>query len=61
MPPIIWWIVGVGFVAPALALLALFLLHRRNPGNAGKAVNGLWAVLLVLLLAFLGLGLMRAQ
>lgn len=61
MSPIVWWIVAVGFVAPAVALLVLFLLHRRSRGNPGRAMGALWAVLLVLLLAFAGLGLVSAK
>ncbi len=61
MPPIIWWIIGVGFVAPAVTLLGLFLFHRRNQGNPGRAMGGLWAVLMALLLGLLGLGLMSAK
>lgn len=61
MSPIVWWIIAVGFVAPAAALLALFLVHRRSRGNPGRAMGALWAVLLVLLLAFAGLGLMSAK
>lgn len=61
MPAIVWWIAGIGFAAPAVALLALFLLHRRSQGNPGRAMGALWAVLVLLLLGFLGLGLMSAQ
>ena len=61
MSPIVWWIVAVGFVAPAVARLGRFLLHRRSRGTPGRAMGALWAVLRVLLLAFAGLGLVSAN
>ncbi|MFZ5813838.1 MAG: hypothetical protein ACOY93_00865 [Bacillota bacterium] len=53
MPSIVWWIVGVVFVAPVLILVGLFLANRFGKGNPARAVNALWLVLLVMLTLFL--------
>ncbi|MBP2017274.1 hypothetical protein J2Z79_000648 [Symbiobacterium terraclitae] len=58
MPTIVWAIVGVGFVAPAVAILALVLANRFSKGSPGRAINAFWAVLAVLLAGFLGYGLL---
>lgn len=53
MPKILFWITGVVFVAPAVILLALFILNRYSKGNPSKAINLLWAVLGIMLIGFL--------
>lgn len=58
MPKIVWAIIGVGFVAPAVAIAALVLAHRFSKGNPGRAINAFWAVLAVLLAGLLGYGLL---
>jgi hypothetical protein len=57
MPTIIWWIVGVVFVAPAVILLALVLVNRFAKGNTARTINLLWLVLAVMLTIFLGYAL----
>jgi hypothetical protein len=53
MPTIIWWIVGVVFVAPLVILLGLVLVNRFAKGNTSKTINVLWLVLAVMLALFL--------
>lgn len=58
MPTLVWWIIAVGFVAPAVVALALYLLHRFGKGNDPRqGMNLMWGVLVVLLALFLGVGL----
>lgn len=59
MPSIIWWIVGVVFVAPVLILAGLVLANRFGKGNSGKTMNALWLILLVMLALFLGFGIFQ--
>jgi hypothetical protein len=59
MPSIIWWIILVGFVAPAVVLLGLFIANRYSKGNPGKTMGALWLVLLVMLVLFLGFGIFQ--
>lgn len=59
MPSIVWWIVGIVFVAPAVILIGLFVANRFSKGNPGKAVNALWVVLLIMLVLFLGFGIFQ--
>lgn len=59
MTPIMWWIIAVGFVAPAVLILALVIANRLSKGNPGKAINGMWMVLLIMLLVFLGYGIFQ--
>lgn len=59
MSSIIWWIVGVVFVAPVLIILGLVVANRYSKGNPGKAVNALWFVLFVMLALFLGFGIFQ--
>lgn len=59
MLPIVWWIIAVGFIAPVVVILGLVLINRLSKGNPGRAINGLWVVLLVLLLGFLGFGIFQ--
>lgn len=59
MPLIIWWIVGVVFVAPVLILAGLFVANRYSKGNPAKTVNALWLVLLVMLTLFLGFAIFQ--
>jgi|GEM_PF-3134499 len=59
MPAIVWWIIGIVFVAPVAILLGLFAANRFSKGNPGKTVGALWGVLLVMLLLFLGFGIFQ--
>ncbi len=59
MPSIVWWIVGVVFVAPVVILLGLVVANRFSKGNPGKTVNALWLVLLVMLALFLSFGIFQ--
>lgn len=59
MPSIVWWIVGVVFVAPVLILIGLFIANRFSKGNPAKAVNALWLVLLIMLTLFLAFGIFQ--
>lgn len=59
MPAIVWWIIGIVFVAPAIILIGLFLANRFGKGNPAKAVNALWLVLLIMLSLFLGFGIFQ--
>lgn len=52
MPSIVFWIMGIVFVAPAVAILGLFIAHRLNKGNPGRAMGALWLVLGVMLALF---------
>lgn len=61
MPTIVWWIVGVGFVAPGVVLLGLFVANRLSKGNPGKTMGALWAVLAVMLALFLGFGIFQGN
>ncbi|MFZ5822784.1 MAG: hypothetical protein ACOY94_00360 [Bacillota bacterium] len=54
MPAIIWWIVGVVFVAPVVILIGLYFANRFSKGNPAKAVNALWLILFIMLTLFLG-------
>ena len=58
MPTIVWAIIGVVFVAPAVAIAGLALAHRFSKGRPGRAINAFWAVLAVLLAGFLGYSLL---
>lgn len=53
MTSIVWWIVGVVFVAPALILLGLYVANKVDKGKPGKAINMLWLVLAIMLTGFL--------
>ena len=53
MTSIIWWIVGVVFIAPALILLGLFFANKLDKGKPGKAIDILWLVLVIMLVGFL--------
>lgn len=59
MPSIIWWIIAVGFVAPVVVALGLYLANRMSKGNPGQAINGLWLLLLLMLALFLGFGMFQ--
>jgi hypothetical protein len=56
---IIWWIIGIVFVLPALTILGLIIANRFSKGRPEKAINALWLLLLVMLALFLGFGLFQ--
>lgn len=60
MPSIVLWILLIGFVAPAVAILGLVIAYRLSKGNPGRGMGALWLVL-VALLGLFGFGIFQGM